>query len=158
MPTLWWYVRDQSWRNSGHHIRNILKTLQKMDFRGGGDDAVFFHQLTLLDSKQGFSSLCPLLLPEVNYWKIQIKYSYITNWHELARSFHWRHSGGGIWKMENIASNPLNCSREMFSDRLEANYELPHFRPEERTSKSPSELARYHGDPRGGYRRHNREH
>jgi hypothetical protein len=98
MPTLWWYVRDQSWRNSGHHTRNLLKTLQKMDFRGGDDDAVFFHQLTLLDSKQGFSSLRPSLLSEVNYLKTQIKCSYVTNWHELARSFHWGHSGGGIWR------------------------------------------------------------
>jgi len=54
-----------------------------MDFRGGDDDAVFFHQLTLLDSKQGFSSLRPLLLSGVNYSKTQIKYCYVTNWHEV---------------------------------------------------------------------------
>ncbi len=54
-----------------------------MDFRGGDDDAVFFHQLTLLDSKQGFSSLRPLLLSEVNHSKKQIKYPYVTNWHEV---------------------------------------------------------------------------
>jgi len=54
-----------------------------MDFRGGGDDAVFFHQLTLLDSKQGFFPIRPLLLSEVNYLKTRIKCGYVTNWHEV---------------------------------------------------------------------------
>lgn len=54
-----------------------------MDFRGGDEDAVFFHELTLLDSKQDFSSLRPLLLSEVNYLKTRTKYGYGTTWHEV---------------------------------------------------------------------------
>ena len=37
-------------------------TENRLHVRGGDNDAAFFHQLTLLDSKQGCSSIRPLLL------------------------------------------------------------------------------------------------